>query len=160
MSTHDVLENSAYLAFMLGLLGRILWQQKQAGGLVLALDRDWLLPLVSGFAIAMFVYSKIHYSAGKLDVVVIIGWGICWLIISLGSRTEMRENGLWHNCSLVRWSSIAGYRWEGKPPVTLVVNLRNGVSARKQKTFQISARYRECVERELKQRVVAQEAPR
>ncbi len=157
MSTRDILESSIVLVLILGLLGGILWQRKQAGRLVFILDRDWLIPLLSGIVSAMFIYRYSYPINTIQDVMAIIVWCAFWILIFLGSSIEMRENGIRHNYSLIRWSSIAAYRWEENPPVTLVVNLRDKASSQKQKTYQISAHYKDFVDQELKQRVMAKE---
>ena len=89
MSISDILKSSTFLALMLGLLGWTLWQQKQAGRLVLALDRNWLITLLAGLVTAMFIYSSIRDPADKIAIVAIVVWCMNWILMFLGSRLEM-----------------------------------------------------------------------
>ena len=61
-----------------------------------------------------------------LTITFAITSGAYGLIIGFG-RLQIRENGIWQHCGLLKWDRIQSYHWEGETDHTLMVRLKGGL---------------------------------
>jgi hypothetical protein len=63
------------------------------------------------------------------------------LIMAMG-RLQVRENGIWQYCSLLRWGKIESYHWTEDS--TLLVRARGPISSRSPATLSVPPQYKDA----------------
>ena len=142
------------LARILWLLICYPWRRKQAGALVLALDRSkidffvGLSCLLLGLLFALqWLRTAAHDVERLIAALALISLGIDNMI----RRLEIRENGIMNGVSLLQWRSVASYEWRSEnDEALLVLRLKNKFLRRDVQQYLTPSTHREAVDRQLK----------
>jgi hypothetical protein len=115
----EPLSTSGYIAFaalcvvsLLGFFANWLYGSRHAGPVLLdcGLHPSWKSFLINA---GMFLIIGL---TGAVAIDPIVGalfgnsFAVYWLIMA-GGRLQVRQNGLWQYCGLLRWSKIGSYAW-------------------------------------------------
>ena len=72
--------------------------------------------------VAHFV-GKFDIAATVVVVFAVLPAAICCLVLAFG-RLQIRENGIWKYCELLKWHQLQSYHWEGANDCSLRLQVR------------------------------------
>ena len=127
-----------WLIIALGGLGIALTLKRwrDAGPTLVQIPRGRRQPFAVGGWSVITLFQLMAFARGGDDTFLHMGHAIqatWWFVLILGylPRPSVRAAGILYQASLVRWRSIAGYRWEGDTGSTLTLRRhRTGLTGR------------------------------
>jgi hypothetical protein len=81
-----------------------------------------------------------------------VSFGVFWLIMA-GGRLQVRENGVWQFCGLLRWDKIKSYHWADD--CTLLVRARGPVAFLRRGALPVPPEYKDAFDQLLQKHCAA-----